>query len=69
MNASLKLPTALYRGVTPVHFDSAADGVVAAHEAAHPRDKGIWFPATRYRDSGRCHEHRRFNQYHAYFDR
>lgn len=33
--------TALYRGVTPVHFDSAADGVVAAHEAVNLlRDKG-----------------------------
>ncbi|MGS9149939.1 pyruvate kinase alpha/beta domain-containing protein, partial [Salmonella enterica subsp. enterica serovar Infantis] len=27
--------TALYLGVTPVHFDSAADGVVAAHEAVN----------------------------------
>jgi pyruvate kinase len=25
--------TALYRGVTPVHFDSVNDGVAAAHDA------------------------------------
>ena len=33
--------TALYRGVTPVHFDSANDGVAAASEAVNLlRDKG-----------------------------
>lgn len=33
--------TALYRGVTPVYFDSANDGVVAANEAVNLlRDKG-----------------------------
>lgn len=33
--------TALYRGVTPVYFDSASDGVVAASEAVNLlRDKG-----------------------------
>jgi len=33
--------TALYRGVTPVHFDSTNDGVAAAHDAVNLlRDKG-----------------------------
>jgi pyruvate kinase len=33
--------TSLYRGVTPVHFDSETDGVVAASEAVNLlRDKG-----------------------------
>jgi pyruvate kinase len=33
--------TSLYRGVTPVHFDSETDGVVAANEAVNLlRDKG-----------------------------
>ncbi|WP_302184136.1 pyruvate kinase alpha/beta domain-containing protein, partial [Salmonella enterica] len=33
--------TALYRGVTPVHIDSASEGDVAAHEAVNLlRDKG-----------------------------
>lgn len=33
--------TALYRGVTPVHFDSANDGVATASEAVNLlRDKG-----------------------------
>jgi len=33
--------TALYRGVTPVFFDSACDGVAAAHDAVNLlRDKG-----------------------------
>lgn len=34
--------TALYRGVTPVHFDSPCDGVAAAQAAANLlRDKGF----------------------------
>lgn len=34
--------TALYRGVTPVYFDSQEDGLVAAHDAANLlRDKGF----------------------------
>ena len=34
--------TALYRGVTPVYFDSHKDGVIAANEAVNrPRDKGF----------------------------
>ncbi|MDS0112220.1 pyruvate kinase alpha/beta domain-containing protein, partial [Enterobacter hormaechei subsp. steigerwaltii] len=33
--------TALYRGVTPVYFDSTNDGVAAAHDAVNLlRDKG-----------------------------
>ncbi len=33
--------TALYRGVTPVYFDSANDGVAAAQDAVNLlRDKG-----------------------------
>ncbi len=65
--------TALYRGVTPVHFDPAR--LMALSRRMKPvnllRDKGYLVSARHgYRDSGRCHEHRRFtNQYHAYFDR
>ncbi|MCL6413951.1 pyruvate kinase, partial [Pantoea agglomerans] len=34
--------TALYRGVTPVHFDSYTDGVAAANDAVILlRDKGF----------------------------
>ncbi|MVZ11007.1 pyruvate kinase, partial [Enterobacteriaceae bacterium 8376wG6] len=34
--------TALYRGVTPVYFDSHKDGVIAANEAVNRlRDKGF----------------------------
>ncbi len=39
--------TALYRGVTPVHFDSANDGVAAASEAVNLlRDKGYLMSVT-----------------------
>ncbi|MGQ7789399.1 pyruvate kinase alpha/beta domain-containing protein [Shigella flexneri] len=62
--------TALYRGVTPVHFDSANDGVAAASEAVNLlRDKGysmsgdLVIVTARRRD-----EYRGFDEYHAYFN-
>ncbi|VEB84856.1 pyruvate kinase [Citrobacter koseri] len=63
--------TSLYRGVTPVHFDSAADGVVAASEAVNLlRDKGYLVSGdSGYRDPGRRDEHHRLHQYHAYPNR
>lgn len=61
--------TALYRGVTPVYFDSASDGVVAASEAVNLlRDKGYLMSGDWSSSPGRRNEYRGFYQYHAYFN-
>ena len=59
--------TALYRGVTPVYFDSHKDGVIAANEAVNRlRDKGFRSPAICDRHPWRRDGNRRHHQYQPY---